>query len=639
MDTLPNAMALAAEYDMLPPCGTVLCAVSGGADSMCLLHFLNSLGRERGFSVTAAHYNHHLRGEESMRDAAFVSDWCGRVGIPCVMGEGDVAAAAQQQNRGVEETARTMRYAFLDATAKECGAAGIATAHHAADNVETVLLHLIRGTGLRGLCGIPPVRGSLIRPLLTTEKSDILAYLEQHSIPFVTDSSNDDLTYTRNRLRHEIIPLLCQLNPNLSGTIAGGLSTLRRDEDYLSALAATALASGVLTENTFTVPAASIAVLPDAVAPRAARLLLEQLHIYRCTAAHLDAIVALARSSAPSGETALPGGVTARRVYGDLTLSAEDVCLTFAPLPLSMPGDTTVGETGWSVSCRRMQQQERSKPGTIYLRCDSLQGNLYLRPRQPGDAITLPGRCTKRLKNLFIDDKVPRWQREKIPVLCDGTGVVAVAGYGGDARCLAKVGDPAWEVIFTQKDRKRQTVMHKDIKEVLFTQEQLDGRVTELAEQINRDYAGQELMLISVLRGSFVFMADLLRKLTVPCKVDFMAVSSYGTGTISSGQVQITKDLVEDITGRNILVVEDILDSGNTLSYLLELLRARHPASMKLCTLLDKPERRVKPVHLDYSGFSIPDAFVVGYGLDYAEHYRNLPYIGILKPSVYGGEE
>ena len=181
--------------------------------------------------------------------------------------------------------------------------------------------------------------------------------------------------------------------------------------------------------------------------------------------------------------------------------------------------------------------------------------------------------------------------------------------------------------------------MHKDVKEILFSEEQLKERVAQIAAQIDRDYAGKELMLVSVLRGSFIFMADLVRAITVPCTVDFMAVSSYGAGTVSSGQVQITKDLSEDITGRHLLVVEDILDSGNTLSYLLEVLRARKPASIRLCTLLDKPERRVKPVQLDYTGFTIPDAFVVGYGLDYDEYYRNLPYIGVLRPSVYGGEE
>ena len=178
-------------------------------------------------------------------------------------------------------------------------------------------------------------------------------------------------------------------------------------------------------------------------------------------------------------------------------------------------------------------------------------------------------------------------------------------------------------------------MLEQDIERVLFTEQELKDRVAELAAQIDRDYAGKEPMLISVLRGSFIFMADLARAITLPCTVDFMAVSSYGSGTTSSGQVKITKDLSESIEGRDIIVVEDILDSGNTLSYLFRLLQARHPASVRLCTLLDKPSRRTKPITADYTGFTVDDLFVVGYGLDYAEKYRNLPYIGILKPAVY----
>jgi len=180
-------------------------------------------------------------------------------------------------------------------------------------------------------------------------------------------------------------------------------------------------------------------------------------------------------------------------------------------------------------------------------------------------------------------------------------------------------------------------MLEKDIQSVLFSEEQLKERVHAIAKQIEQDYAGKEIMLIAVLRGSFVFMADLCRAIDLPCTLDFMSVSSYGKGTSSSGQVQITKDLSEDISGRHVIVVEDILDSGNTLSYLLKILEHRNPASIRLCTLLDKPDRRVKQVEVHYSGFTIPDAFVVGYGLDYAEKYRNLPYIGILKPEVYGG--
>ena len=181
-------------------------------------------------------------------------------------------------------------------------------------------------------------------------------------------------------------------------------------------------------------------------------------------------------------------------------------------------------------------------------------------------------------------------------------------------------------------------LLDRDVERVLFSEEELRRRVAEIAAEIDRDYAGKEPLLVSVLRGSFVFMADLVRQIHLPCTVDFMAVSSYGSGTSSSGQVKIVKDLSEHIEGRDLIVVEDILDSGNTLSYLLQLLQARRPASVRLCTLLDKPSRRTKPVELHYSGFTIPDYFVVGYGLDYDEKYRNLPYIGVLKPSVYGGE-
>ncbi len=178
-------------------------------------------------------------------------------------------------------------------------------------------------------------------------------------------------------------------------------------------------------------------------------------------------------------------------------------------------------------------------------------------------------------------------------------------------------------------------IMEQDIERVLLTEEELKAKVKELGDKISADYQGKEPLLISVLRGSYIFMADLTRALTIPCQVDFMAVSSYGSGTTSSGQVNIIKDLSDSIEGKDVIVVEDILDSGNTLHYLLQVLSARHPASIRLATLLDKPSRRSKPVQANYVGFSVPDKFVVGYGLDYDERYRSLPYIGILKPCVY----
>lgn len=180
--------------------------------------------------------------------------------------------------------------------------------------------------------------------------------------------------------------------------------------------------------------------------------------------------------------------------------------------------------------------------------------------------------------------------------------------------------------------------MHEHVESILYSEEQLRQRVKELGAQITADYAGKAPVLASVLRGSYIFMADLTRAIELPVTVDFMAVSSYGAGTKSSGQVEIKKDLSDSIEGRDLIIVEDILDSGNTLFYLMEILKARKPASIRICTLMDKPDRRTQPIVADYVGFTIPDAFVVGYGLDYDEKYRNLPYVGILKPSVYGGE-
>lgn len=181
-------------------------------------------------------------------------------------------------------------------------------------------------------------------------------------------------------------------------------------------------------------------------------------------------------------------------------------------------------------------------------------------------------------------------------------------------------------------------MMKNDIQKVLFSEQQLADKVAELGARISADYAGKDPLIVSVLKGSYVFMADLTRRISIPCNVDFMAVSSYGAGTKTTGEVQIIKDIGSKIDGRHLIIVEDILDSGVTLSFLMKVLKARGAASIRLCTLLSKPERRKVDVPVDYLGFEIPDAFVVGYGLDYAEKYRNLPYIGILKPSVYGGE-
>ncbi len=178
-------------------------------------------------------------------------------------------------------------------------------------------------------------------------------------------------------------------------------------------------------------------------------------------------------------------------------------------------------------------------------------------------------------------------------------------------------------------------MMRDDMKAILYTQEEVAERIRQMGAQLTADYKGEDPILVGVLRGSFIFMADLVRCIETPLELDFVAASSYGTWAVSTGQVDLRLDLEKDIIGRHVIVVEDILDTGRTLSKLVDELKKRHPASLKLCVLLDKPERRVAQIEADYVGFTVPDEFVVGCGLDFNQKYRQLPYIGILKPSVY----
>ena len=458
MDKRPDCAMnrLIDEYDMLPPGCTVVCAVSGGADSICLLHRLNQLRAIRPFTLVAAHYNHHLRGAESDRDEAFVKrwveDWCGpdpAAGQPplpavrLITGGGDVSGEAKRLGLGLEETARRMRYAFLEEAARAVGADRIATAHTADDNAETVLLHLIRGSGLQGLTGIRPRQGRLVRPLLTTTRREIEDYLELYHIPHVEDSTNQDDAYTRNQVRHQVIPLLDEINPWFVPRMADTIRYLRSDNDYLSAQAA-AVARRAR-------PAGDGGLsISDPIAVRIVSCLLGRLGEFQFRAAHLTAVVALSRSPAPSGAVSLPHSLTARRVYGELILvRGARRSPPFAPVSLSVPGEAVLPSIGWTIACRRAEAPEQppDTPDHFFLNPSRLTGPLVIRPRLTGDTITLPRRRAKTVKKLLIDAKVPRWDRDRLPLLADASGPLWLAGFGPDQGRLSSSGAPALEVI------------------------------------------------------------------------------------------------------------------------------------------------------------------------------------------------
>lgn len=447
---------LVKEHDMLPPGVTVLCAVSGGADSMCLLHWLESVSAQKGFSLHCAHFNHCLRPVEADRDEDFVRTWCCEHQIPFTSGRGNVKAESVRTGRGIEETARNMRYAFLERTALEVGAARIATAHTADDNAETVLLHLVRGSGLQGLCGIHPRRGMVVRPLLNVTRAQVEEYCALHQVSFVEDATNADETYVRNFVRRQVIPLLRQVNPRAVEHISAASKKVRVDHSYLTELAQEVADGADLTPGGLVMKAGTLADLPDAVGTRVVRLLLERAGgAANCAQTHVDAVMGLCRSADPSAQADLPG-VTARRVYDELILSkAEKPHEPPGVTAVDVDGKTAYGETGWFVVCRKVgcpEEQDRP-PGAVYLSCGRIKGAMVLRARSAGDALKLPARSGKSLKKWFIEEKIPLLERDLIPVLADDAGVLAVALLGGDVSRLAAPGEEAFEIIFEKSEQ------------------------------------------------------------------------------------------------------------------------------------------------------------------------------------------
>lgn len=394
---LSKLPAFIRRYNMLQPGDTVICAVSGGADSMALLFAMYLLREKLEVTLEAAHFNHGLRGEESDRDEAFVRAFCQRFEIPLHCGRGQVSAG----QKGLEAAAREARYGFLETLPGK-----IATAHTADDNAETVLMHLVRGTGLKGLGGITPVRGKLIRPMLGLTRQEVLDFLEEYHVAYVTDSTNETDGFLRNRLRHRVMPLLKEENPRIAENLSAMALKLRQDEQALSTLAGQTL-----------LPVSQLREQPAAIQSRQLAAFLERSGVKEPESAHIELIRSLIYSENPSARAQFPGGITITRNYDELTVLAP--VQDWESLELPVPGTVTLH--GYRITAKT------AEPGAGI--AVQPKGKMILRPRREGDTIRLPG-GTKTLKKLFIDKKIPAGIRAAVPVLADDAGVLAVCGIG-----------------------------------------------------------------------------------------------------------------------------------------------------------------------------------------------------------------
>ena len=396
-------------YGLISPGDRVICAVSGGADSVALLFAMYLLRERLDITLEAAHFNHRLRGEESDADEAFVKELCGRYDIPLHLGSGRILPG----KKGLEAAAREARYAFLRSLPGK-----IATAHTADDNAETVLLHLVRGTGLKGLGGISPMNGNVIRPMLTVTRREVEAFLSEYALPHREDSTNATDLFLRNRIRRNVMPLLLQENPSLAENLSDMALGLREDEDYLSRMAGETL-PGV----------AALQEMHPALRARALERFLKENGVPEPEKRHIALLEQLVFSDKPSARADLPGGITVARRYDTLEVLGE-------AQPLServLEGSLELPELGLRVVC--------AEADTIVNTPDTFtvvpEGRIVVRSRLPGDRIRLSG-GTKSLKKLFIDRKIPASERLRIPIIADEAGVLGVWSIGADQNRIPK---------------------------------------------------------------------------------------------------------------------------------------------------------------------------------------------------------
>jgi tRNA(Ile)-lysidine synthase len=434
------------KYSLLDPGDRVLVAVSGGPDSVCLLGVLRELANDLDLTLHIAHLDHMFRGKESADEALFVSELATKFGIPATVEKFDVPAYCLERGLSPQEGAREMRYAFLQRAAKTVGATRIATGHTANDQAETFLMRLMRGAGVSGLSAIPPARENIIRPLIEATRDEVMEYLKETGLAFVTDPSNAKPVYTRNRIRMEVLPVLERFNPRIVATLAAEAGHLR-DEDEAIEGYCTTLADSILVrkENTVFVKRNDFNTLPPAFRRRLLKKAsdlagAESSGLSRIQIDETIAFMAAARTGRTMG---LPPGLTIGREYDRFVISARSGTEGFSHV-IVIPGVSVISELRMEIETLVVdpppeEQEDKNYVWQALFDYDKIGPVLTLRNRHPGDWFRPTGMSgkSKKIQDYFVDEKVPRRKRDLVPLLCSGEDILWVVGMRTDERFLA----------------------------------------------------------------------------------------------------------------------------------------------------------------------------------------------------------
>ena len=627
----------------------VVVGVSGGPDSLALLHFLWSHRDAWNLSLVVAHVDHMFRGNESAQEAVFVQEFCQQHNIPFEMKQIDVPAYIDSSKKNPQVAARECRYQFFKEVMENYKYPYLALGHHGDDQIETILMRLIRGSSRKARAGILVSRsffeGEIIRPLLCLNREEIELYCIKQGLEPRRDPSNEKDTYSRNRIRKFILPYLKRENAHANEHFQRFSEELHEDEVFLQELTVQKMNKVIKKDkDKMTIDIKILSAMPMPLQRRGIQLILNYLYQElpaSLSAIHIDQFFSLIKNSNPSGKLDFPNGLRIIRSYDEVFFLPHPTEITPYQYEINEPGAITLPNGDQISITYEKNSIAIDNLNQVLILENETSFPLIIRSRKNGDRMSIKGMSgTKKIKAIFIDQKIPIHLREEWPIVTDSKGnILWIPGIKKANTNSLKGDNPNTSFIlltYKSNDSSRgQPVMKRDIEKVLITEDQLQDKVREIGAQLTEDYQDQFPLAVGVLKGAMPFMGDLLKRIDTHLEMDFMDVSSYGNSTVSSGEVKILKDLDTSVEGRNILIIEDIIDSGLTLSYLVELFRYRKAKSIKIVTLLDKPSGRKADITADYVGFVVPNSFVVGYGLDFAEKYRNLPYIGVLKPEIY----